>query len=48
MNHDLLHTEIQKYIDIKLDNFPSLKKIVQNGGSVSPGYDQLELEIPTR
>ncbi|MBQ6780639.1 MAG: MBL fold metallo-hydrolase [Treponema sp.] len=48
MNHDLLHTEIQKYIDTKLDNFPLLKKIVQNGGSVSPGYDQLELEIPTR
>lgn len=43
MNHDLLHTEIQQYIDEKLTNFPRLQSIVQNGGSVSPAYDQLEL-----
>ncbi|MBQ7159027.1 MAG: MBL fold metallo-hydrolase [Treponema sp.] len=43
MNHDLLHTEIQKYIDERLSQYPTLAKIVAEGGSVAPAYDQLEL-----
>ena len=43
MNHDLLHTEIQKYIEEKLPKYPRLQAIVQDGGSVSPAYDGLEL-----
>lgn len=43
MNHDLLHTEIQNYIDERLHNYPLLENIVKSGGSVSPAYDQLEL-----
>lgn len=45
MNHDLLHTEIQNYIEEKLPQYPTLAKIVAAGGSVAPGYDQLELIV---
>ena len=41
--HNLFHTEIQEYLDEKLQLFPKLKKIVENGGSVAPAYDGLEL-----
>ena len=45
MNHDLLHTEIENYIEERLRNYPNLAKIVAEGGSVAPGYDQLELSV---
>lgn len=45
MNHDLLHVEIEKYIEENLHKYPALTKIVEQGGSVAPGYDQLELTL---
>lgn len=43
--HDFLHTEIQEYINEKLPDYPELYRIVENGGSVSPAYDGLELTV---
>ncbi len=45
--HNLFHTEIQEYIDSKINAFQNLKKITEQGGSVSPGYDGLTLETST-
>ena len=42
--HNLFHTEIQEYLTDALISFPNLKKIVDGGGSVAPGYDGLVLE----
>lgn len=44
MTHDMSHVQIQNYIDEHLPDFPNLKKIAENGGSVSPAYDGLVLE----
>ena len=41
ITHDMSHPKIQEYIDIHLERFPNLSKIVKNGGSVSPAYDGL-------
>lgn len=45
--HNLFHSEIQEYLDGYIaenpDSFPMLKKILKEGGSVSPAYDELEL-----
>ncbi len=46
MTHDLLHTEVQDYIDAHIEKHANLKKIIQDGGSVSPSYDGLELVTP--
>lgn len=44
MTHEMLHTEIQDYIDENLKHFPILEKIVkEEGGSVCPAYDGLVL-----
>ena len=44
MTHEMLHEEIQEYIDENLKHFPVLEKIVkEEGGSVSPAYDGLVL-----
>ena len=45
MTHDMSHADVQKYIDEHLHEFPELERIVKDGGSVSPGYDTLEMEI---
>lgn len=45
MTHLLLHTEVQKYINDHIENFPGLKKIIAQGGTVQPSYDGLKLEI---
>ena len=39
------HTDIQKYVDSVLDNFPVLKKSVSDGGRVGPAFDGLELSF---
>lgn len=44
MTHNMDHYDIQEYIDFNLDHFPNLKSIVENGGSVSPSYDGLEIK----
>jgi len=44
MTHNMLHTEIQEYIEQHLKDFPGLEKIVAQGGTVSPAYDGLVLE----
>lgn len=44
LSHDFLHGEIQDYIDKKLPEFTNLQKIVENGGTVSPAFDGLELD----
>ena len=44
ITHDMSHVDIQKYIDSHLNDFPQLKKIVDEGGSVSPSYDGLIIE----
>ncbi|MCR5613681.1 MBL fold metallo-hydrolase [Treponema sp.] len=44
MTHDMNHVDVQKYIDEHLHEFPELERIVKDGGSVSPGYDTLELD----
>ncbi len=44
LTHDKSHVQVQQYIDDHLENFPSLAKIVSQGGSVSPAYDGLILE----
>jgi len=44
LSHDFLHGEIQNYIDKKLPEFTNLQKIVENGGTVSPAFDGLELD----
>lgn len=43
--HDMKHTEIQAYLNAHLHEFPNLFHSVQNGGTVSPAYDGLSLEI---
>ena len=45
MTHNMDHYDVQKYIDQNLDQFPNLESIVENGGSVSPSYDGMEIEI---
>ena len=45
MTHDLGHEEIIKYFDGILPDFPGLKKIVADGGSVLPAHDGLRLEV---
>ena len=45
MTHDLSHKDIIKYFDEILPEFPGLKKIVADGGSVLPAHDGLKLEI---
>ncbi len=46
MTHEMLHTEVQEYIDENLKLFPVLEKIVkEEGGSVSPAYDGLILKV---
>ena len=47
VNHDMLHTEIQAYIDGMVPRFPRLRAIVRSGGSVAPAYDGLELDTAT-
>lgn len=42
--HLMTHVEIQNYTDEQLGDFPNLLEIVNNGGSVGPGYDGLVLE----
>lgn len=42
--HDNSHVQIQEYIDENLGKYKNLKKIVGQGGSVSPAYDGLVLE----
>lgn len=44
MTHNMLHTEVQDYINSNLKQFPSLSKIIDDGGSVSPAFDGLILE----
>ena len=43
LTHNMSHDEVQAYIDENLKKFPNLEKIVSQGGTVSPGYDGLEL-----
>ena len=45
MTHNLSHVDVQKYIDENLSKYPLLEQIVKNGGSVSPSFDTLELEV---
>ncbi|MCR4821541.1 MAG: MBL fold metallo-hydrolase [Treponema sp.] len=45
MTHDMSHEDIKKYIEGHLKDFPNLEKTVRDGGSVSPAYDGLILEI---
>ena len=44
MTHDLSHEEISEYLEEILPNYPGLKKIVADGGSVLPAHDGLRLE----
>ena len=39
------HEQIKEYISLHLNEFPNLAKIVKEGGSVSPAYDGLILNI---
>lgn len=39
------HEQIKEYISLHLNEFPNLVKIVKEGGSVSPAYDGLILNI---
>ncbi len=41
MTHDMLHEEIQQYIDDNLAKYQNLQSIVKNNGSVSPAFDGL-------
>ncbi len=45
ITHDMSHDNIQKYIDSHLKDFPVLSRIVGEGGSVSPSYDGLCIEV---
>lgn len=45
ITHNMSHTDIQKYVDSVLDNFPVLKKSVSDGGRVGPAFDGLELSF---
>lgn len=45
LTHNLSHREVQAFLDEKLSDFPALKKIVSDGGLVSPAYDNLEIEF---
>lgn len=44
LTHDMSHDGVQKYIDEHLSFYPVLSGICENGGSVAPGYDTLELD----
>ncbi|MBQ5471120.1 MAG: MBL fold metallo-hydrolase [Treponema sp.] len=41
MSHNNSHNEIIEYAKKEVENFPRLKQIVLNGGSVLPAYDSL-------
>ena len=45
LTHDKKHGQVQSYIEENLDKFPELSRIVKDGGSVSPSYDGLILEV---
>ena len=45
MTHDLSHADIIDYFNGILPEFPELKKIVADGGSVLPAHDGLVLEV---
>lgn len=45
MTHDKKHEQIQAYIDENLHKFPGLQKIIGEGGSLSPAYDGLILQV---
>lgn len=45
MTHDMGHADIIKYFEEILPQYPELKKIVADGGSVLPAHDGLRLEI---
>lgn len=44
MTHDMGHADIIKYFEEILPQYPELKKIVADGGSVLPAHDGLRLE----
>lgn len=43
LTHDMLHEEVQHYIDENLSSYQRLFEIVKNNGSVSPAFDGLRL-----
>ncbi len=45
LTHNLLHTEIQEYIDNCIGRFPCLQQIISEGGTVAPAYDGMQIEI---
>ena len=45
MTHDMGHADIIKYFEEILPQYPELKKIVADGGSVLPAHDGLRLEF---
>lgn len=48
ITHDFKHREIQKYINRELKTkgkYENLKRIIKNGGSVSPAFDMLKITV---
>ena len=43
ITHDMCHEDIKVYIQERLSQYPHLKRIVENGGTVLPAYDGLVL-----
>ena len=41
--HDNSHEQIEQFVHDNLNLFPKLKKIAENGGSVGPAWDGLEI-----
>ena len=45
ITHNLSHKQIQEYIKEQLPQFPSLQKIVKEGGSAEPAWDGLKIRV---
>ncbi|MCR5080331.1 MAG: MBL fold metallo-hydrolase [Treponema sp.] len=45
MAHNLSHKQLSEYIDAVIPKFKNLKRNIEEGGSASPAYDGLILEI---
>ena len=43
--HNMSHRDIEKYVAMRISNYPVLDAIVSQGGSVGPAWDGLELTV---
>lgn len=43
LTHDLSHEGVKEYLSEHIKDFPNLQKNIENGGSIEPSYDSLEI-----